>query len=751
MGAEVLDAAPAAPAPAPDVDAVIRLAQEYAQEEWSTGFLAALQLDCLPKNPQHISRALKRINAYCLPQRGRGAKAYQWVISSLPQQLRLAVSARIQDLLKTVPGGVSLGADTEAACDDLRQLSQLPDSANKRAVARLTAVRAWQSWRAASGIVGLRGADRFADAWRAGAIAAPDWVRDHIPSFCGRSLLDWERTLASRGASALGGDYRAREHTIEANPAMLARAEAAIAEFPFVDGQKLHWLLAAKFGGETPSIRACQRWLAAWKRQNRRLHAHLANPDAAKGRYRPAFGDAGQAVTRLNQVWEFDDTPSDIVLADGQRYAVIGVIDVWSRRMMLQVHRTSTAQGISLLLRRALLTWGVPEMVRTDNGAAYVSHHITAVLRRLDVAHDILPPFSPEKKPFIERALKSFAYDLVEVLPGFVGHDVAGAQAIRARKTFAQRLFGRNETVELRMTPEAFQAFCDDWCEAYSSRVHGTLRMAPALKAASHRGPVRTISDERALDVLLAPIAGHRTVTKKGIRVENGLFIAPQLGDLVGETVECRQDPADAGRIYVFTTDGKFVCIAEDPDRTGVSRDEIAAAAKRHAQARLKERRTELRSLRRAEIPDPDTIAREILTARIAAAPAVVPFPRPGIEHTSTGVDEAGRAARAEEAPVAPARTEADARRAAKLIALVQQRREEDARDPAAERKARVARGIAAWDALTAGAAIPEAERAWFEQYETTTEFLSALALARGVDIRRGHYRPVGKATAAAG
>ena len=136
--------------------------------------------------------------------------------------------------------------------------------------------------------------------------------------------------------------------------------------------------------GCTPSIRACQRWLAAWKRQNRRLHAHLANPDAAKGRYRPAFGDAGQAVARLNQVWEFDDTPSDIVLADGQRYAVIGVIDVWSRRMILQVHRTSTAHGISLLMRRALLTWGVPEMMRTDNGAAYVSQHITAVLRRLD-------------------------------------------------------------------------------------------------------------------------------------------------------------------------------------------------------------------------------------------------------------------------------------------------------------------------------------------------------------------------------
>jgi transposase InsO family protein len=152
---------------------------------------------------------------------------------------------------------------------------------------------------------------------------------------------------------------------------------------------------------------------------------------------------------------------------------VIGVIDVWSRRLMLQVHRSSSSHGISLLLRRALLTFGVPETVRTDNGAAYVSRHITEVLKRLGVAHDILPPFSPERKPFIERALKTFAYDLVEMLPGFVGHSVAEAQAIRARQTFAQRLFGRGETVELRMSAADFQAFCDDWTQAYHGRASG--------------------------------------------------------------------------------------------------------------------------------------------------------------------------------------------------------------------------------------------------------------------------------------
>ncbi|WP_291295354.1 Mu transposase C-terminal domain-containing protein [Elioraea sp.] len=692
-----------------------------------------------------MRRWLQRAGCLAEERRANGGVTLFWNLHSFPQALRLAIAARLAEVLRGRSVEQQDKADTADACEDLKALSQLPDAANRRAVARLTAVRAWQAWRETTGMRGSRGAARFAEAWQAGAIASPEWVKSALPAFCVRSLMDWERTFDARGASALGGDYKAREHTIDANPAMMARAEATIAEFPHINGEKLRWSLAAKFGDDaTPSVRSVQRWLAAWKQQNRRLHASIVNPDAHKARFRPAFGSASEGITRLNQVWEFDDTPSDIILADGQRYAVIGMIDVWSRRLMLQVHRSSTSHGISLLMRRALLTFGVPETVRTDNGAAYVSRHITEVLKRLDVTHDILPPFSPERKPFIERALKTFAYDLVEVLPGFVGHSVAEAQALRARQTFAQRLFGRGDAVELRMSAADFQAFCDDWTEGYHGRSHGTLRTTPALRAAQWAGRIRTITDERALDVLLAPLAGgdgRRTVTKKGIRVENGLFIAPQLGDLVGETVECRQDPADAGRVYVFDDAGRFVCIAEDPDRTGVSRDEIAAAARAHAQKRLKDHRAELRDRRRTELPDPDTLARDIITARIAAAPKVLVFPRPAEMHASEGLEQSGRASRAEEAPVAPARTPADERRDAQLVALASRRRAEEARDPRAERNARVARGLAAWDALNGGAAIPETERAWFEAYETTTEFLSALSLARGIDIRRGHYR----------
>lgn len=726
--------------------------QRQHRQEWRASELAALALPGFPADADAFRRWLERREVPRRRERVQGGKAFIYLHADLPSALRLAVDR------KDAAAVLGLGADIpppprtpEAAPNDHSGVSQMPQWKQKRASARMIAVKAFRAWCSArQWSPGGRAAEVFADAWRSGEIAQRFALGDDLNSFAACTLLAWQKTLNDQGEAALAGSYKPAKPKIERHPAMFDLAEAIIVQWPHVSGANLHAaieLRTTELGLKAPSKRSCQRWLANWKRKNERTYAHLESPDGYKSKYRPAFGSASEGVTRLNQVWEFDDTPSDIVLADGQRYAVIGMIDVWSRRLMLQVHRSSTSHGISLLMRRALLTFGVPETVRTDNGAAYVSRHITEVLKRLDVTHDILPPFSPQRKPFIESVFKTFAHDLVELLPGFVGHSVAEAQALRARQTFAQRLFGRGDAVELRMSAADFQAFCDDWTEGYHGRSHGALRTTPALRAAQWTGRIRTITDERALDVLLAPLAGgdgRRTVTKKGIRVENGLFIAPRLGDLVGETVECRQDPADAGRIYVFDDAGRFVCIAEDPDRTGVSRDEIAAAARAHAQKRLKEHRAELRDRRRTELPDPDTLARDIITARIAAAPKVLAFPRPADVHASEGLEQSGKASRAEETPIAAVRTSADARRGSESDKAIQRSAAASTRDIEAEKRARVSRGIAAWDALNGGAAIPEMERAWFEAYETTTEFLNALFLARGVDIRRGYYRPIG-------
>jgi transposase InsO family protein len=720
--------------------------------EFTAADLLALRVEGLPARAAHVVRHLKGVGALytVVPGVGGHAGTYVWNLYSLPPALRQAIRRRVDHYWPDV----RLAGQATQLCSpeewNLRlhqgpQLDALPPKQAVRADARLRIVDLFRRWR---GIGGCQRAEVFAQEWADGAFDIPEQVRAAIPSFCVKSLLTWERLLRTQGPIALAGAYKPREATISATPELLDLAEAMIVQWPHLSGADLNAaidLRASELGLRAPSERACQRWLADWKRKNKRDFAFLESPDAHKGKFRPAFGKADEQVTRLNQRWEFDATKADIMLADGLRYTIVAFIDVFSRRAMMRVHRTSSGPAVAALLRAGLIEYGVPEAVHTDNGSDFVSEHVQRVLARLEIEHWRATVGAPEQKPFIERFFKTFSHGLLKLLGGYVGHDVASRQKIESRKSFISRLFDRNSgarPIQASLTAQELQAFCDNWCAGYHNRPHDGISTTPALRALGWTGAVRRIDDVRALDVLLAPLAGGngmRTVTKKGIRVENGLFIAPQLGDLVGETVECRQDPTDAGRIYVFDGAREFVCIAEDPERTGISREEIAEEARRQTKTLRGLNISALKDKRRRVLPEPDQLVRDIVARR--AASSVIAFPRNSERHDTPALHEAGRASRAEEAPVAPARTPADERRDAQLVALASRRRAEEARDPRAERNARVARGLAAWDALNSGAVIPEAERAWFEAYETTTEFLRALSQARGIDIRRGHYR----------
>ena len=267
-----------------------------------------------------------------------------------------------------------------------------------------------------------------------------------------------------------------------------------------------------------PLVRTIRNWTKQWKTENKVLWAHLYNPDVAKGRYSASVGRADEGVGSLNALWEIDTTKADVLLSDGQRHTILGIIDVWSRRMLLHVARTSPSSAVCTALRRAILAWGAPGAVRCDNGKEFISRHTRTALTDLGIAQETAPPFQPERKPFIERALGTFSHDLLELLPGFCGHDVSDRQVIRSRCSFSAR-FGGGENAEGRLTPEAFQEFCDKWCVLYASRKHRGL--GGLTPASSWIGPVRMIEDEHALDILLSEPAqgGIRTVHKKGISV----------------------------------------------------------------------------------------------------------------------------------------------------------------------------------------------------------------------------------------
>ena len=237
----------------------------------------------------------------------------------------------------------------------------------------------------------------------------------------------------------------------------------------------------------------------------------VTNPDRDRSRHRPAGGDAAARIVRLNQLWELDSTPADVICADGRRYAIVAAIDIWSRQARVLVVPTSRATAIAALLRRCIMEWGVPEAVRTDEGNDYTSRHVLGVLADLEIEHRPCPPYTPEAKPFVERFLGTLTGDLFATLPGFSGHDVAQAQALRSRKSLAARCGEDDaEIYGATLTAEELQERCDTWCDAvYGRRPHTGLGGAsPFARRASWAEPVRRVHDERALDALLAEPAG---------------------------------------------------------------------------------------------------------------------------------------------------------------------------------------------------------------------------------------------------
>ena len=116
-----------------------------------------------------------------------------------------------------------------------------------------------------------------------------------------------------------------------------------------------------------------------------------------------------------------------------RRYALVGVVDVWSRRVMYQLAPVSSSAAITQLLRRALTKWGVPEVLRLDNGRDYASERVALMAGALAIRIEHCRPFHPEEKPFIERAFRTVSVAM-EMLPGYVGHSVAERQQLRARE-----------------------------------------------------------------------------------------------------------------------------------------------------------------------------------------------------------------------------------------------------------------------------------------------------------------------------
>ncbi|MGY3855835.1 integrase, partial [Aeromonas aquatilis] len=83
------------------------------------------------------------------------------------------------------------------------------------------------------------------------------------------------------------------------------------------------------------------------------------------------------------------------------------------RRVRLLVAKSSSSEGICLLLRKTLLAWGTLNdngVMRTDNGSDYVSQRVMSICTLLDINVSRSNAYSGWEKPFIERFFRTLSH-----------------------------------------------------------------------------------------------------------------------------------------------------------------------------------------------------------------------------------------------------------------------------------------------------------------------------------------------------
>ncbi len=617
---------------------------------YSAAELAALALPGLPERQESIIRFAERSGwnrdrRLARPRGGRGG-GMEYRIELLPIEARMALLARFVE-----PGAGEI--ETSAAPDaGPVQTSAAQDERD----ARLHMVGLFKAWHRQVGLGTYTAVAAFAELYEAGGVKAPQWVKARIGSLSGRTLWRWLKAAREGEVDRLGVDRgatrRGKGVMEEAEGgALLQKVLVLHAHNPHLSPRHLRGTCCDAFGDSVeyrgkrvpmPTLRAFQALLKKLKTTHKAELLALHNPDAFKSRMRVS-GSSAHLVTRVNAEWQIDASPGDVMCIDGRKTIYV-CTDVFSRRSLGYVSATPRAAAVGMLMKKALLAWGVPERVKTDNGSDFAARATQRLLADLKIEVVPCPPYSPEKKGVVERAIKTMQHDFMPPLPGFIGHCVEDRKAIENRKSFLQRLGQKDaEAFRVDLTSAELAQRLDAWfANEYDHRDHGGIgQMTPFAKAQSCMHPLRRIENEAAIAVLLAPVAGKdgiRTVGKMGLRIDGSHYIVP--GVMPGEQVMVRMDPADMGRAFVFAEDGEtFRAIALCPELAGIDPVAALAAAQAAQKAYIKDRLAPIR--REAAKIKPRDIADALAREAAKNAGKLTAFPKRAQIHTTPALDGA--------------------------------------------------------------------------------------------------------------
>lgn len=631
-----------------------------AMKEWLTADeIAREALTALPNTKRGVNALILREQwndhpSFARIRSGReGGGGLEYHIQILPLLAQVAYKQKhitIADHSKAL---------VDYANDEVAAPVKLSARARSERDARLAIVQAYEMF--AKGVSTINQTSRvqlFTDRYAMGYLQIDAWVKEIIPSFSKRSLIRWIG-LAKKGQS---NDLAVDRSQSRSGKGLLHTANngdvrrfilAMMASAPHLSAHHVRTMCRDEFGDEiydaqgnlkpVPPVRTFQHVLKGYKEVLKVQLTKLRNPDLYRSTMLPAGVGSLRHVTAPNKLWQIDASPVDALCVEG-RQNIYACIDIATRRTILFVSQTPRASAVALLIRKAILAWGLPETIKTDNGSDFVAHDTRRLFSSIGVEMELSDAYSPQQKGHVERVIKTFQHDFVALLPGYVGHSVADRKEIENRKSFSKRLGETEaETFGVSLTGPDLQKLCDRWAEEYyQHKPHAGLKgKTPFQVATASSASIKTV-DEQALDLLLMPVAGtngYRTVTKTGIRIDHHHYMTRNI--LPGERVFVRQDPNDVGRVYAFEEDGGvFLGEAICAELAGVHPATLAKATREMHAEIIDETNAQIKRDMRVIAKGRSLIERALEVAS-RDMPNVVALPKRQIEHTTPQIEAA--------------------------------------------------------------------------------------------------------------
>jgi putative transposase len=302
-------------------------------------------------------------------------------------------------------------------------------------------------------------------------------------------------------------------------------------------------------------------------------------------------------ANRPNAMWQADHSLLDILLlrneGQPQKPWLTLILDDYSRAVagyFLSFEAPSAIQT-AVALRQAIWRkddprWnicGVPEVLYTDNGSDFSSHHLEQVSADLKMQLVFSIPGRPRGRGRIERLFSTITQMLLCELPGYTSPKIG----MRGKPT-----------LKLSQLDGLFREFL---LEVYHRREHSETKTSPAERWEKGGFLPRMPESLQQLDLLLLTVPRARKVHADGIRFQGLRYVDTVLAAYVGESVTLRYDPRDLAEVRVFHQE-RFVCRAICPELPG------ATIPLREILRARNQRRRELRTIVRDRKKTVDTL-----------------------------------------------------------------------------------------------------------------------------------------------